>query len=185
MDYLYHAGCEHCQAVAERISAIGYVMPSEVCKAHGWPKEVMTVPLTHPDPSTNLQEMTVEDGLDFTIKENKLKFVTKDSGERQEFDSGMIRDVTTGKTEWHRITEGPMIKRWAELLTRGGVKYPDVQPGKANWTLAEGEAEYQRFRQSAFRHFMIWFTGEDTSEDHAAAIYFNVNGAEYVKGKLK
>lgn len=131
------------------------------------------IPLTTPSEDTNLQELAVEG------------FITKDSGERQQFASGMMRDVTTGKTEWHRVTDGPMIKRWAELLTRGGVKYPDVQPGKANWTLAEGEAEYQRFRQSAFRHFMIWFTGEDTSEDHAAAIYFNVNGAEYVKGKLK
>lgn len=110
-------------------------------------------------------------------------FVTKDSGKRQEFESGMVRDITDDKTQWHRISEGPMAERWAALLTRGAVKYPDIAPGKANWTLAAGEAEYQRFRESAFRHFMQWFKG-DKDEDHASAIFFNVNGAEYVREKL-
>jgi hypothetical protein len=44
---------------------------------------------------------------------------------------------------------------------------------------ARGLEEYERFRESAFRHFLQWFNGE-TDEDHAAAVYFNINGAEYV-----
>lgn len=109
-------------------------------------------------------------------------FVTKDSGERQSFDSGMVRDTTAGKTQWHRVADGPMLRRWAELLTRGAEKYPDVKPGQPNWTLAAGDAEWSRFRESAFRHFMLWYFGV-TDEDHAAAVMFNINGAEYVLRK--
>ena len=110
-------------------------------------------------------------------------YVTKDSGERAKFESGMVRDTTEGKTLWHKVADGPLLQRWAELLTRGAEKYPDEEAGKPNWMLAEGQVELQRFRQSAFRHFMQWFNG-DTDEDHAAAVFFNLNGAEFVKGKL-
>lgn len=109
-------------------------------------------------------------------------FIIKDSGERKQFASGMVRDVTTGKVEWHRTADGPMLERWAAHLTKGKEKYADVRPGVPNWTLAEGEEEYQRFRQSAYRHFMQWYRGE-RDEDHAAAVYFNVNGAEAVRSK--
>lgn len=105
-------------------------------------------------------------------------FVTKDSGKRQTFESGMVRDVQTDKTLYHLTTSGPMFERWAELLTRGALKY-----GDDNWLLAAGDAELARFRASAFRHFMQWFRG-DTDEDHAAAVFFNINGAEYVKERL-
>lgn len=107
------------------------------------------------------------------------QFTTKDSGERIEFESGMKRDVTTGKTLWHLVASGPMLKRWAELLTRGAEKY-DAD----NWMLASGDAELKRFKQSAFRHFMQWYNG-DLDEDHGAAVMFNINGAEYLKTKLK
>lgn len=107
------------------------------------------------------------------------KFVTKDSGQRLEFASGMKRDVTTGKTLWHLVASGSMFKRWAELLTRGAEKY-DAD----NWMKAQGEEELKRFRESAFRHFMQWYSG-DTDEDHAAAVFFNINGAEYVKERMK
>lgn len=57
-------------------------------------------------------------------------------------------------------------------------------PGQRNWLKASGEAELQRFRESALRHFIQWFRG-DTDEDHASSIFFNVNGACYVSDKLK
>lgn len=104
-------------------------------------------------------------------------FKTKDSGERVEFESGMVRDVTNGKILWHLVSSGPMLKRWAELLTRGAEKY-----SADNWMKASGEAEYNRFRESAFRHFMQWYSG-DIDEDHGAAVFFNINGAEYTAGK--
>lgn len=107
------------------------------------------------------------------------KFITKDSGERKEFKSGMVRDTAQNKTLWHLVASGPMLKRWAELLTRGAQKY-----SADNWMKAEGEEEYNRFKESAFRHFMQWYNS-DTDEDHGAAVIFNINGAEYVNGKMK
>jgi hypothetical protein len=103
-------------------------------------------------------------------------FAVKDSGQRMQFDSGMVRDITEGKIDYSLVLDGPMFQRWAEHLTRGAQKYD-----KRNWMKARGEAEYERFRESALRHFIQWFRGE-TEEDHAAAVFFNINGAEFVKG---
>ena len=106
------------------------------------------------------------------------QFVVRDSGERRVAPSGMVRDVDTGKTNYALVADGPMFTRWAEHLTKGAVKYV-----KRNWMKGEGAEEYERFRESAFRHFMQWYYGIG-DEDHAAAVFFNINGAEYVKGKL-
>lgn len=106
------------------------------------------------------------------------EFETKDSGERQQFSSGMQRDTTTGKVRFDLAADGPMLRRYAELMTRGAQKY-DAR----NWMKASGQEELERFRESAFRHFMLWWEG-DRSEDHAAAVIFNLNGAEYVHGNL-
>lgn len=117
------------------------------------------------------------------VAEYKRGFEIKDSGERKSFASGMVRDVTTGKIQYHRVLDGPMFKRWAEHLTKGATKYPDIAPGKANWTLAKSEEERQRFKESALRHFIAWYEGE-TDEDHAAGVFFNINGAEYTKDRI-
>jgi hypothetical protein len=107
-----------------------------------------------------------------------LSLEIKDSGKRMEFDSGMVRDVTEGKPRIDLVYDGPMLARWAQHLTGGAQKY-DAR----NWMKARGQAELDRFRESAARHFFQWFTG-DTDEDHAAAVMFNINGAEYVKERL-
>ncbi len=107
-----------------------------------------------------------------------MSFETKDSGERMQFSSGMQRDTTTGKTDYSLVYDGPMLQRWAELDTRGAVKYE-----ARNWMKAAGQAELDRFKASAARHFAQWMRG-DTDEDHGAAVFFNINGAEYVKEKL-
>jgi len=108
-----------------------------------------------------------------------MPFETKDSGQREVFESGMHRDTTEGKVRYDLAVDGPLFKRYAELMTRGAVKY-DAR----NWMQANSAEELERFRQSAFRHFMQWFLG-DTDEDHAAAVVFNINGAEYVKDRLR
>lgn len=102
----------------------------------------------------------------------------KDSGKREQFDSGMVRDTTEGKTDYTLVLDGPMFERWAVHLTKGAKKY-----AKRNWMKAQGMAEYLRFKESALRHFLQWFWGR-TDEDHAAAAIFNINGAEYVKEKM-
>ena len=110
-------------------------------------------------------------------------FQVKDSGERKQYDSGMVRDVEEGKTDYSNVLHGPMFDRWAEHLTKAKTKYPDVAPGVPNWTLAEGPEELARYRRSAFRHLIKWLKGE-VDEDHAAAVFFNINGAEYVQGRI-
>lgn len=105
------------------------------------------------------------------------QFQIKDSGKRQEFAGGMVRDVTEGKIDYSLIMDGPMFKRWAEHLTKGAKKY-----AKRNWMKAQGEEEYLRFKESALRHFIQWYL-EESDEDHASAVYFNLNGAEYLKAK--
>ena len=112
------------------------------------------------------------------------EFVVKDSGARHTFASGMVRDTQENKIDWWRTRIGPMLKRWAAHVTKACVKYPDVSPGVPNWTLANGPEELQRFKASADRHFAQWMAG-DVDEDHAAAVIFNVNGAEFVKERMK
>lgn len=107
------------------------------------------------------------------------EFDVKDSGERKQFAGGMQRDTTTGKIDYTLALDGPMFERYAAHLTKGAVKYK-----KRNWMLAEGEEELERFKESALRHFLQWYRG-NMDEDHASAIWFNVNGAEYVKGKMQ
>lgn len=106
----------------------------------------------------------------------------KDSGERVTYASGSMRDPSTGKIKWSRITFGPMMRRWAQHLTTAEAKYPDPTPGVPNFMLIETEEERIRYKESAFRHFMSWFH-EDTDEDHAAAIFFNVNGVAIIDEK--
>jgi hypothetical protein len=106
-------------------------------------------------------------------------YVVKDSGRRQEFGSGMVRDTTEGKTMWSLVLDGPMLGRYARHLTLGAIKY-----AARNWMKASGNEEMERFRESAIRHFVQWCYGAQ-DEDHAAAVWFNINGYEYVKGKMK
>lgn len=105
-------------------------------------------------------------------------FVVKDSGQRQEYPSGMRRDTQEGKTNYLLLRDGPMLRRWAEHMTKGAAKY-----GSRNWQLACSEEELERFRSSAARHFEQWLAGE-RDEDHAAAVMFGLNAAEYVRGRL-
>ena len=107
----------------------------------------------------------------------------KDSGKRLQFESGMVRDVDDTKPAFDLvIPEGIpynelMLTRWAELLRKGAIKY-----SRRNWEKADSTDELDRAKASAFRHFMQWFSGE-TDEDHAAAIFFNVNEVETIKWK--
>ena len=71
-----------------------------------------------------------------------------------------------------------ILKRYAELLARGAVKYND-----RNWEKATGQAELERGKQSAFRHFVQYLCG-DTDEDHIAAVLFNIQLVELVRHKM-
>jgi len=91
--------------------------------------------------------------------------------------SGMVRGSTEGKIDYLLVRDGPMFERWAAHLTANA-----EDKGKRNWLNAHDAEDLARFRESAARHFEQWLRG-DTDEDHAAALFFNVNGAEYVHGR--
>jgi len=112
------------------------------------------------------------------------RYVTKDSGARAKFDSGMVRDTNDGKARFDLLFpldvpyDAQFLTRVAELLARGAVKY-DAR----NWEQATGGAELARFKESALRHMVQWASG-DTEEDHAAAVVFNLMGHETLKWKM-
>lgn len=107
--------------------------------------------------------------------------IVKDSGARESYTSGMVRDTQEGKPMFGLIMregipfEKQMLVRWAALMTAGAKKY-----GLRNWEKADSDEEMNRFKESAFRHFMQWFAGHE-DEDHAAAVMFNINAYESTK----
>jgi hypothetical protein len=120
---------------------------------------------------------------DFFVKREQMKFETKDTGDRLEYDSGMVRDTNGGKPRFDLMIpkgipfEELYLTRIAQLYRRGAVKYTE-----RNWEKADSQEELDRALESAFRHFMQWYAGE-TDEDHAAAVFFNINEAETIKSK--
>lgn len=110
-------------------------------------------------------------------------YITKDSGKRIEFKSGMKREDATGKPRYDLLIplncKYPMLMRWTEILTRGAEKYPDRNYEKAN-----SIEEMDRAYQSLWRHFIQYVTNVDDGEDHASAIYFNIQVIELIKEKL-
>ena len=113
-------------------------------------------------------------------------FETKTSKEQVQFPTGMKRDISKDKPRFDLIMplnlpyEEQILTRWAKLMQRGATHY-----SARNWEKASTQEELDRFKESAFRHFVQWFHGEDTDEDHSVAVFFNITGAEYVKSKLK
>jgi hypothetical protein len=113
-----------------------------------------------------------------------MSFETKDSGKREEYASGMVRDTQEGKARFDLLLPkgvpyaNQMLTRFAELMARGAGKY-----GDRNWEKARGEEELDRYYSSALRHLQQWANGE-TDEDHAAAVMFNVMAGETVKFRM-
>lgn len=87
----------------------------------------------------------------------------KDSGKRQEFETGAKRDTQDGKVLYGLIPPYP-LKRLAQHYTNGAVKY-----GENNWTKG---IPMSRTWESLERHVQAYKEGDD-SEDHLAAIAWN------------
>lgn len=99
-------------------------------------------------------------------------FVTKDSGERQDFNSGARRDISHGKTRPDLIS-AKARQRWGDLMGRGAEKY-----GARNWELGMPAS---RFLESAYRHLLNYELG-DRDEDHLAAVLFNIGAMIHFEG---
>jgi hypothetical protein len=87
----------------------------------------------------------------------------KDSGAREEFDTGSRRDTQEGKPRYSLVPTSPMF-RLAMHYTNGAKKY-----GDHNWTLGQPAG---RFLDSLERHVIAFKEGK-TDEDHLAAIAWN------------
>lgn len=96
----------------------------------------------------------------------KAGYVTEDSGERQEFDTGARRDLQIGKGRFDLVMP-ELILRLAQLLERGAKKY-----GDHNWTKG---IPASRYLSSLLRHAGQFASG-CTKEDHLAAVVFNTMG---------
>lgn len=132
-----------------------------------------------PSPVPLHEQYRTFDDLNVTLTKDIYpeSFITKDSGERAQFDSGMVRDTDTGKPRYDLIPLLP-LKRLAELYARGAQKYAE-----RNWEQANSQAELDRFKASAFRHLAQALNGE-RDEDHWSAAVFNVFAAEWLEAKL-
>src|SRR4030042_1914883 len=92
------------------------------------------------------------------------KFTLKDSGQRESFDSGMVRDTREGKGRFDLIS--PIaLRRLAVIYEKGAIKY---EP--RNW---EKGAPFSRFMDSALRHLNQYKEGR-RDEDHLAQAAWNI-----------
>ena len=92
------------------------------------------------------------------------RYVIHDSGKREEFPSGMVRDRREGKGRYDLISPFA-LRRLAGVYERGAVKYDE-----RNW---EKGAPYCRFLDSALRHIEQYLARE-TDEDHLAQAAWNL-----------
>ncbi|NJO31592.1 MAG: hypothetical protein HC874_31580 [Richelia sp. SL_2_1] len=87
-----------------------------------------------------------------------------DSGERQEFSTGSVRDIQTGKGRFD-LLPFHALTRLAQHFENGAVKY-----GDNNWRKGQN---YRRYISSALRHITKYMLGM-REEDHLAAAAWNI-----------
>lgn len=95
---------------------------------------------------------------------NSNEFTIKDSGKRESFSGGAVRDVADNKPRPDLISPFFML-RLGEHLRKGAVKY-------STWNWAKGIPN-SRCYESAMRHLMLYSIGK-RDEDHLAAAAFNI-----------
>ena len=98
-------------------------------------------------------------------------FVTKDSGERRQFNTGAQRDVVTDKGRYDLISP-IMIERLAKLLQRGAEKYND-----RNW---EKGMPLSVYMDSGMRHLYKFLEGH-RDEDHLIAAIWNLQALLHIE----
>ena len=98
-------------------------------------------------------------------KTKKKKFdKVKDSGERQNFGTGSVRDTNVGKGRFDLIAPFAML-RLAQHYENGAQKY-----GDRNWELGQ---PLSRYLDSAMRHLTKVIMGLE-DEDHLCAATWNL-----------
>jgi len=90
----------------------------------------------------------------------------KDSGAREEFSTGAVRDTGAGKGRFDLLPYYP-LERLARHYENGARKYDDN-----NWRKG---IPLKRYKESALRHLLKAVEGF-TDEDHWAAAMWNIAG---------
>lgn len=103
------------------------------------------------------------------------KYELKDSGERQEFQTGARRDTQKGKGRFDLVSP-VALERLAKWLELGATKY-----GDRNW---EKGIPLSRYMDSALRHLNKYLAGM-RDEDHLAAAAFNVFGLIHTERQVE
>lgn len=99
----------------------------------------------------------------------------KDSGKRQEFSTGSVRDTRTGKGRFDLISP-VALKRLAQHYENGSIKY-----GDRNW---EKGQPLSRYLDSLIRHAYCLLEGK-IDEDHASAIAWNAMAYVHTEEMIK
>ena len=96
-----------------------------------------------------------------------------DSGERREFESGAVRDMSEGKGRYDLL---PMcvLMRLAKHYEKGAIKYKE-----RNW---EKGIPAHSFADSAMRHLVKYLDGW-TDEDHLISAIWNLCGLAWTEEK--
>jgi hypothetical protein len=103
------------------------------------------------------------------------KFTLKDSGQREEFPTGSVRDTREGKGRFDLIS--PIaLKRLAVVYERGAAKY-----SSHNWRLGQ---PLSRYLDSALRHTFQVLEGKE-DEDHAAQAAWNLFAFIETQARIK
>lgn len=89
------------------------------------------------------------------------------------------------KSGYQRSDDGSKVRYSlipTELLTRLAIHYTNGAKmyGDRNWMKANSPEEMERFKDSAWRHFIAWQEGQ-TDEEHGIACVWNIFAYEYLK----
>lgn len=98
----------------------------------------------------------------------------KDSGTRQEFETGSVRDMSEGKGRFDLIPYLPQ-ERLAQHYEAGIKKY-----GERNW---EKGQPLKNFLDSAERHLLKFMSG-NRDEDHLSASVWNNYGYQWTENEI-
>lgn len=103
-----------------------------------------------------------------------FKAVKEEGGTRKVEVTGGVREVIPGKGRFDLLPPYPIL-RLAQHYENGAKKYAD-----RNW---EKGLPLNRFYESGLRHY-FQFMGGDRSEDHLAAILWNIAGYLHTEKKI-
>lgn len=129
----------------------------------------------HQDPPAYIPPDWTFPSLDPVLTIPGSSFVTKDSGQCEEFETGAKRDTQDNKPRYDLIPVAA-LKRLAMLYARGAQKY-----GEGNF---EKGMSFKRVLASLLRHVYAFVEGEVT-EDHLAAVAWNAFALMFYQEQIK